>query len=104
MTVGLFGTLICSILFLLKRFTNVNIIEEEKAFVASSNTPKIIPVAVASKTDEGIVLKALEKANEIEKSMNGVGNANAMILLSEVVESASKAANKNPKWRNSTHS
>lgn len=104
MTVGLFGTVICSILFILKRFTNFNIIEEETAFIRSSNAPKIISVAVASETDKKIALKALGKANEIENSMNGVANANAMILLSEVVESATKAANKNPKWKNSNYS
>lgn len=108
MTFGLFGTIICLTLFLLKRYTDVDIFEEEKAFITSSNAiPKIITVAktneTASKTNKGIILNSSEKG-KIDGNgakINGAANANAMLLLNEVVTEATKATNKNNLQENS---
>lgn len=98
MTFGLFGTIICSTLFVLKRYTNVDIFEEETTFIPSSNAiSKIISVAkakeTASKTNRGTILNLREKRNG--EMINGAANANAMLMLSEVVTEATKAANTN---------
>lgn len=98
MTYWLFGTIICSTIYLLDRFTNVNVIEEEKTFTKSPNSiAKVEPIMVISELthiEDAFDEKTEKIAVESEYDINGISKS-AVVLLSEVVTEATKAANKN---------
>lgn len=97
-TVSLFGALFYSTLYLLQKFGNSNIFEEEKTFKRSPNSiakiATVLPVSAeaafkANKDD--IIMRTLEQnADGNERKVSA--HTNAMLLLSEVVEEASKAS------------
>lgn len=94
MTFFLFGTITCTILFLLKQFTNVNIFEEEKTFVLSSNAiSKMIKVTSKSNNNEIISKSRKSHADGNGIRNNDAANTNAKLLLDEVVTEATKVAN-----------
>lgn len=92
MTYWLFGTVICSTLYFLDRFTNVNIIEEEKTFQRSPNMiSKVAPITTVSEITQ--IENIIEFGVKLgEKEHNG--NENGVFLLKEVVTEATKVANK----------
>lgn len=98
MTVSLFGAIFYSALYLLQKFGNSNIFEPEEAFRRSPNAiAKVAPVlsisteAAFKANKDDIIMGALEQ-NVDGNERNVSANTNAMLLLSEVVEEASKAS------------
>lgn len=98
MTVSLFGAIFYSALYLLQKFGNSNIFEPEEVFRRSPNAiAKVAPVlpisteAVFKANKDDIIMGALEQ-NVDGNERNVSANTNAMLLLSEVVEEASKAS------------
>lgn len=93
MTVSLFGAIFYSSLYLLQKFSSFEIFEAEGTFKKSPNAiSKIAPVLPISS-------EAAFKANKddiimstIDHNADDILNTNAMLLLSEVVEEASKAS------------
>lgn len=99
MTYWLFGTVICSTIYFLERFTNISVVAEEKTFTKSSNSiAKVVPITTVSETiriDNGIEVITFKKdVNGNGNETNGTAKASAELLLSEVVTEATKAANK----------
>lgn len=100
MTVSLFGAIFYSSLYLLKKFSSLNIFEVEKTFKRSPNAISKIATVLPFSTEatfrankEDIIMRSVEQiANENESNANNIANTNAMLLLSEVVEGASKAS------------
>lgn len=100
MTVFLFGAISCSTLYLLGKFSNFNIFEVEPTFRKSPNAIlKILPITTLSKEEafraskDDIIVRSLERSADInEKDVNNIVNTNAMLLLSEVVEEASRVS------------
>lgn len=106
MTYWLFGTVICSTIYILERFTNISIVEEEKTFTKSPNSiAKVVPITTVSEStqiDDGIEVISFEKdANG--NGTNGVSKARAELLLSEVVTEATKAANRSQLQKDFEH-
>lgn len=100
MTFGLIGSITCLTVFILDRFTNFNIIEEEKAFNKSphliSTLGSIAINQVTSKIDNKISKKSEQiEVNKNDEVLNGGGpSTNAVLLVREVVSKAASAANK----------
>lgn len=101
MTYWLFGMIFCSTVYFLDRFTNVKIIEEEKTFQKSPNMiSKVVPITTVSEltqidnVNEFSVKLGENDISEKENGTIGVSNANAVLLLNEVVSEATKPANK----------
>lgn len=100
MTVSLFGAIFYTSLYLLMKFSNFNIFESEQTFKRSPNAiskiATVLPIsneAAFRANKEDIIMKTVEQiANENEKNVDNIANTNAMLLLSEVVEEASKAS------------
>lgn len=108
MTYWLFGTVICSTIYILERFTNISIVEEEKTFTKSPNSiAKVVPITTVSEStqiDDGIEVISFEKdVNENGNGTNGVSKASAELLLSEVVTEATKAANRSQLQKDFEH-
>lgn len=82
------------------KFSSFDIFEAEQTFKRSPNAiSKIAPVlpfsheAAFKANKEDIIMRSVEQiANENEKNVNNIANTNAMLLLTEVVEEASKAS------------
>lgn len=106
MTYGLIGTIICSTVFILNRYTDIDVLEEEKAFTKS---PHLISTLgsikmVASIEDNGIDKKLKRNGTDkINKDTKGDPSIAAVLLVSEVVTEAASAANKIRLQRNSDH-
>lgn len=100
MTVSLFGAIFYSSLYLLQKFSSVDIFEVEQTFKKSPNAiSKIATVlpfsseAAFKANKDDIIMSTLDQnADKIEGNFNDAANTNAMLLLSEVVEEASKAS------------
>lgn len=96
-TYYMFGTIICVSLYLLQRYTTVNVIEEENMFTRSPNAvSKAVPITMVSsfiselppKVDIDYELKNKEflKDNKSEESDgNEEARKNAILLLNEIV-------------------
>lgn len=98
MTVSLFGSIFYSSLYLLQKFGNSNIFEEERTFKRSPNAIGKIATVLPMSTEaafkankDDIIMRAVEQ-NADGNERNVSANTNAMLLLSEVVEEASKAS------------
>lgn len=98
MTIFLPGAIICSTVYLLDRFTDLNIIEEETTFRKSPNAlSKAKTITDVSYKKDEIVITSIDRDEDAnEKEISGsVNQGNATIFLSEIVEEATKAAKKN---------
>lgn len=95
-TYWLFGTIICSTIYFLNRFTNVDVIEEEKTFTKSPNsiakTEPIMVISELTQIEDAFDEKTEKIAVENEYDINGISKS-AVVLFSEVVTEATKAAN-----------
>lgn len=101
MTYFLFGTIVCVSLYLLKRFTTVDVIDQENMFTRSPNTIlKTVPITMVSSVisemtpnvDIDFEIKQHELCT-IDKNGNGcndVSKTNPISLLNEVVTEAAK--------------
>lgn len=97
MTVSLFCAVLYSTLYLLEKFTSLNIFEDDVTFEKSPNAIlKIAPIsneATFKANKDEIVVRSLEQsAEENKRNVDEISNTNAMLLLSEVVEEVSKAS------------
>lgn len=102
LTYWLFGTVICTTLFVLHRYTNVNIFEEEEQsmFTKSPSQSKVGVVTNASERIPPIEnndLKTIEEkdddVNLNEQDASNASQTGAVILLNEIVTKAASAAN-----------
>lgn len=94
LTYYLFGTIFCVSLYLLKRYTTVNVIEQENIFTKSPNTMfKTVPITMVSsiiselppKVDIDFEMKDRElhkDKNRIER--NNDARKNSILLLNEL--------------------
>lgn len=103
MTIGLIGSITCLTVFIVDRFTNFNIIEEEKAFNKSPHLISTLGSIAINKVTSEIDNKISKKSEQIEVNkndevLNGGGpmdpSMNAVLLVREVVTKAASAANK----------
>lgn len=95
LTYYLFGTIICVSLYLLKRYTTVNVIEQENMFTKSPNTMfKTVPITMVSSIINELPPKVdidfEMKDRELHKDKNGnecsdEARANSIMLLNELV-------------------
>lgn len=98
MTISLFGAALCSSLYLLEKFTTFDIFEAETTFRKSPNAiskiATILPFrneATFDTTKDDIIMRSMEKKNaENQSNDDNIANTNAMLLLTEVVEEATK--------------
>lgn len=96
----LLACIFCYILDLLKRFTDVDIFEEEKTFTKSPNSvTKIVPITIVDELaekpngkNEMLTIKKDFSVND--HNQNGFGRPSAVFLLTEIVTEAAKAHDK----------
>lgn len=104
-TYGLIGTITCLTLFILIRFTDVKVLEEEKVFVRSPHLIstlggiKVVNQAADAKSKNGTQRNS-EQKNQANANNNGntmqVPSIDAVLLVNNVVnKAAASAANKN---------
>ncbi|XP_055302266.1 sensory neuron membrane protein 1-like [Sitodiplosis mosellana] len=101
LTYWLFGTIICTTLFVLSRYANVNIFEEgQSVFMKSPNLSKIGAITTASELSDKVNdgLKTIDEkdadVNVNGEDTNSHSKNGAVILLNEIVTKAASAANK----------
>lgn len=95
LTYYLFGTIGCVSLYLLKRYTTVNVIEQENMFTRSPNGIfKTVPItmvsSIISELPPKVDIDFEMKDRELHKDKNGgecddEARTNAIILLNEIV-------------------
>lgn len=96
MTYLLCGTIVCVSLYLLKKFTTVDVIEQENMFRKSPNIIlKTVPITLVSVVKMDSVLPSnvdidCEKKQEDGSGFNGASDTNAIPLSSEIVTEAAK--------------
>lgn len=98
MTFGLIGTIVCLTVFVLSRYTNIDVIEEEKAFTKS---PQLISTLgtikmvgqVTSKLNNGTEKKLKENSPDVNDD-SVVPSMGTVLLVEEIVSKAASAANK----------
>lgn len=78
----------------MKRFTNVNIFEEEKTFVLSSNAIAKVIKVTSNSNNEIIPRSIKQNPHGNEKRNSDAATTNAKFLLNEVVTEATKVANR----------
>lgn len=97
MTVALFGAILCSSLYLLDKFTNVDIFESEVTFTKRPNgiskIGTILPftneIAFDANKDNVLIRSIEQKVDNVGRN---VTNGNAILLFTEVVEEASRTS------------
>lgn len=106
MTYGLIGTVICTTVYILNRFTDIDVLEEEKAFTKSPHlistlgSIKMVASIEDNRIDKKLKRNGTDKKNE---DTNGDPSIAAVLLVSEVVTKAASAANKIRLQRNFDH-
>lgn len=98
MTVSLFGAILCSSLYLLEKFTSVDIFEVEKTFKKSPNgisrIATILPFTKELSFDankDGVIMRSIDqKADRLSINMPNMTNRDAILLLTGVVDGASR--------------
>lgn len=90
MTYWLFGTIICTTLFVLTRYTNLNVLEKVTEFQKSPNISKVdvIPVVDDTRVKDNKGIGNVQKTNELHRT-------DAVSILNEILTRASTAASKN---------
>lgn len=100
MTYFLCGTVVCVSLYLLERFTTVNVIEQESIFTKSPNAIlKTVPITMVSSMigelspNEGGDFGMKQRESDLDENIHccsDVSKANDILSLSEIVNEATK--------------
>lgn len=94
MTYFLVGTIVCVSLYLLKRFTTVDVIEQENVFTKSPNAilKKTIPITMVSELPPNVDIDSEMKQRQLDLNENecDLSSSNAILMLSEIVSEAAK--------------
>lgn len=87
----LLATIVCSVIFILTRYTNINVLEKDTMFTRSPHMTKVEPITMVSEQPPKDC-NSVEVNGKGEHEKNGFPKTDAVLLLNEIMTRATKNA------------